>query len=537
MIDERNYEQPVTRQIVSDMHFLIDPLQSVYRTADIFLDEVEITTDGGIFPTLFPSAVINTTYTYNQEFREQVVFSPLETSIADFYFRKSQTKFRYDRVLGNVLTVLSYLGGIWSSVHIWFSLFAQTYSWHSFINCLSNKLYNYPSQMKKKQKKSKAIEQKEIDKSPIISPELNENRKSMYSKILDKVQAYLSYERKLNLSFCEMWKFIVQSILSFFKFEDEKYALMKKSHENITTDLDICNILKKLHEFDKIKKILFSDEQHLILTFSPKPEVISSEVDPDLLKMTASGLKSLSKSIRVKKNLRLLEDEANFDEIKPFKQLIFAWKTLKTTKETTLSLNKNLLNMLGEDFTKTLDITEDEMKMIFGQGQGKFMSLIKSLKANDGFSQRIKPKSFVKSVVIQSPSENFIDCNENDGRFINVGNKIEKVDVKKKTENKKEIKEKPVRFLKQATMRKQIHSKLNRVKDKLCLGHLKREIYEGVEYPEKKSINNEEIELISKDCKMTSPEMMYSQKVSLTCDNKEDFLFLKKEPPDLANKK
>ncbi len=47
VIDETNYDNPVTRQVISDTHFLIDPIKAIYRTADIFLNEIEISTDEG----------------------------------------------------------------------------------------------------------------------------------------------------------------------------------------------------------------------------------------------------------------------------------------------------------------------------------------------------------------------------------------------------------------------------------------------------------------------------------------------------------
>lgn len=123
--------------------------------------------------TIFPIHIIK-----NSENR-QTVFTALDGSqkvnIGDFYFRKSQTKYKYNRYLGNLLTVLSYLGGIWSTAHIAFALIAMPYSRNSFMNTLANKLYNYPSQMKRRTKKSKTIEERSSQayNSGTISPELN----------------------------------------------------------------------------------------------------------------------------------------------------------------------------------------------------------------------------------------------------------------------------------------------------------------------------------------------------------------------------
>lgn len=510
------------------MHFLVDPIKSVYRTSDIFLNEVEITTDSGVFPSLFPTTETNISYTYSQEFREQTIFTTLDASqkvnIGDFYFRKSQNKFKYDRFLGNLLTVLSYLGGIWSSIYIWFAIMAGAYSRNFFMNSLANKLYNYPSQKRKKTKKQpKAIEENE---SP-LSPNMNESKKSVYSKMMTKIEAYLSYDRKLYLTFCDMWRFIFESIFFCYRFKDEKYVLMKKTKENLNKDLDICNILKKIHELEKIKNILFSDEQQLMLGFSPKPDVYSSDVDPSLLQMTSSGLKTLSKSIRLKrrKKSRLLEEEVNFDDIKPFRQLIFAWKTLKTAKQNSLMINENLVKMFGDEFSKTLDITEDEMQVICNQSKEvgkKFFNLISNLKHNnDDQTQSIlspTPLIGVSNSAKLTYSESYIDAPETNDRLVIVGNKIEKI-----TSKKNSIRMVNSKTLKQykSPLKVQLQTKLNNIKDKLGLGHLKIDL-RNYQQPSELTTRNQEVELVQQE---TRDEMLTSKEPG------GDVPFLKKKPP------
>ena len=505
------------------MHFLVDPIKSVYRTSDIFLNEVEITTDGCVFPSLFPSTETNISYTYSQEFREQTIFTTLDASqkvnIGDFYFRKSQNKYKYDRFLGNLLTVLSYLGGIWSSIYIWFAIMAGAYSRNFFMNSLANKLYNYPSQKRKKTKKhTKVIEETD---SP-LSPNMNESKKSVYSKMMSKIEAYLSYDRKLYLSFCDMWRFIFESIFFCYRFKDEKYVLMSKTKDNLNKDLDICNILKKIHELEKVKNILFSEEQQLMLGFSPKPDVYSSDLDPSLLQMTSSGLKTLSKSMRLKKRKksRLLEEEVNFDDIKPFRQLIFAWKALKSAKQTSLMINENLVKMFGDEFSKTLDITEDEMLVICNQSKEvgkKFFDLISNLKHNDDPTRSIMSPMPLLGVCNSAKlgltySESYIDAPETNDRLVIVGNKIEKISSKKGSIRMVESKS-----LKQykSPLKIQLQTKLNNIKDKLGLGHLKTDL-RNYQQPSELTTRNQEQE--------TRDEM-------LTSKDPGDVPFIKKKPP------
>ena len=232
--------------------------------------------------------------------------------------------------------------------------------------------------------------------------------------MIEKIETYLSYDRKLKFSFGEMWRFIVQNIICFVKNTTEKAVLMKKSEENLMKDLDITNVLRKLHEFDKIKSLLFSDQQQIILGFSPKPDIISCEVDPSLLEFTSLGMKSLSKSFRVRKfkKTRLLQEELSFDEIQPFKQLIFAWKTLKNSGKDKILINENLAKMFGEEFSKIVDLSEEEMRLFYDQQKfngNKVVNLMRNLKKCE---ENTGEKNF------SLHSENFVDCLENKGSIV-----------------------------------------------------------------------------------------------------------------------
>ena len=158
-MDEFNIMTPIKRQITSDIHFIVDLMRSVYRSADIFFSEVTIKTDKGYLPFLFQENQFINNFTFENELREQAVFYSVNNSaanpnIADFYFRKSQTAFHYKRNLGNLLATISYLGGIWSSLSLLCYLIISKYDENSFFIKLSNKLYNFPSQKRTRKKKA-----------------------------------------------------------------------------------------------------------------------------------------------------------------------------------------------------------------------------------------------------------------------------------------------------------------------------------------------------------------------------------------------
>lgn len=419
-----DFENPITREIISDIHFLIDPINPIYRTADIFLNEIEITTDTGYIPTMFKTIDPNKTYSYNQEFREQTVFSfagNQKNNIADFFFRKSQTKHIYNRFLGNLLAILSYLGGIWSTCFFSCKVILQVYNRYSLLNELANKLYNYPSQKKIKNNldnKNRSNINFNInenqDKSINISGMSPKSKsKHMYSKIRSKIEDYLSYEQKLNFGFFGMWKFIFQNLFGFFHFKEEKYKLMKQGKRNIKNDLDICVILQKLHELDKIKSLLFSEDQLVLLSFSPKPEIINNDLNSSEIKYK----NGLTKTIYQTERGSLFKKQISFNNIKPFEKLILSWKTLKETHEKSLKINDNLLKMFDEHFKKTVGISENEIQFFCDKNLNgrKSSSCFKNSKDKTKSSEFIKgfKRTDDKTMKItKTLSENFIECDE-----------------------------------------------------------------------------------------------------------------------------
>ena len=242
------------------------------------------------------------------EFREQTVTTDptqFKFAIADFYFRKSQTKFRYERNVGDLWAILSYLAGNWSSCYVCFLFILRSYNRNFFINSLSNKLYSFPSQKKKKKNVRSEIEQIEINPN-----------KSLYQKILEKIKIYLSYDEKLKIMFFKMWEYMIKNLFSFIKFKDETMFLMEKSQENLMCDLDICNILKKLQEFDKVKNLLFTEDQQYVLSFTPKPDILTKIEEENLQKKpNKSYIPKRKKTIKRKE--RLLSDSRNFEDLAP----------------------------------------------------------------------------------------------------------------------------------------------------------------------------------------------------------------------------
>ena len=73
----------------------------------------------------------------------------------------------------------------------------------------------------------------------------------------------------------------------------KKEKIYVKTKNLYSKTLDICDILKKIQEIDKLKAILFSSKQNILFNFMTKPLI-----DEDSLSNSTSDLKLNSKKSR-----------------------------------------------------------------------------------------------------------------------------------------------------------------------------------------------------------------------------------------------
>ena len=339
-VDENNIDNPITAQISSDMHFLVNPLQPYYGTADIFMSDMYVNTDHSFFPSLTNDVNIQRTYTFKQEISQQSMFTNSKDSYGDFYFRKSQTTYHYNRTIGKFLEILSYLGGIWSTVYIVLSITIKAYARYDFINALANKLYEYPSETRKKNGNSnKGLPAENNDKSILGSKE----------KIIKQLEEHLSYDRTLRIGFWTILKYVF-SPFCFCLRKNKKVILLRKSEENLMKDLDICTILTKIQKLDAMRKVLFDPDQEFILGYYPKTSIKVVEEKPRNQRDIYNGRRRRSS----KKNF--MGTQIDFDSnVKNYENLVICWNNLKKKKT---GVNDRIIEMFG-----------DELKRIFSMDQ------------------------------------------------------------------------------------------------------------------------------------------------------------------------
>ena len=240
---------------------------------------------------------------------------------------------------------MSYIGGIWSSSYLVLRIIIVKYREAKYIQEISNKLYNFPSQ-KQAQKKKKGDEKKNSKNKKKKIPPKNEKDKvkdlqnatntkteqdelkteeiktmKFHEKVGNKIQEYLEYERKLILGFKDCIQILIESMMCpKRKFKSEKTILFENTKEFLESDLDLTNIIKRLHDLEKLKNLLLNDEQLIIFDYCPKPIVVNdlSEINND---KNRDNNKELSILRRNSSSVRSPSSRKHLKRIKKYKNI------------------------------------------------------------------------------------------------------------------------------------------------------------------------------------------------------------------------
>ena len=291
------------------------------------MNELEVKLEKTFFDEFFTSETVLKNYTFNQEIRNQANFlrnDQPNTKIADILIQKSDNKIEFTLNSGSFLEVASYVGGIWSISFLILSQIIKSYNKNEFNIDIGNKLFTFKS------KNHNNYEQKP-----------NEN-------VVQKIENYINGSNKLKMSFLENFKFL---FFSFFC-ENDKINHFKTNHLLISESFDICAILGKLQQLDKIIKLLLSSDQLTIFNFFLKPEVILDD-------------KNIKISLFDKNNFFSSCSLNHSDEIKRknmIMEFINAWDNIKkkNLNDQDNKINEKLINFVGKYLKEIVDSKEEK---------------------------------------------------------------------------------------------------------------------------------------------------------------------------------
>ena len=389
IIDSKNYEDPIKHTIVNEYRY-ID--LSFRKNLDIFFQDITLNSDDGWLFSNF-SEFTEIGYVFQDSDFFSVDADNMENSRFAINLYSDKKVQSLQRTYTKVGDLLARLGGIMQSlmliayVFIYFehSLFLKNTILNSLFvfqtkeqnlsrkqsknNLFDNKEYKYVDKLSsssRKQTKNFPICPQNIFKkftvleSELTKPNSNPLQKFNNFNIEDtmtmsinpgkdknwfksaffarkkKILEYQAYKeetpktQKLNFGMIKYFILTIKSHLPFFKmtFEEELY---KKSEKIYEKELDYIEILKKLQDVEKLKKILLTPKQIKLFEFLSKPMLHLNELTEENRSMNSINLDN--------KENKNLED---------LKKVIDYYENLKS--EGILSeVDKRLLRIFNDD--------------------------------------------------------------------------------------------------------------------------------------------------------------------------------------------
>ena len=198
--------------------------------------------------------------------------------------------------------------------------------------------------------------------------------------------------------------------------KNDKINYLSKNGEAISEQLDICSILRKLHEVEKLKKLVLSPEQLTIFNFSQKPYLdldskFNKYHDKDYFYPSASYISKKRESLLVsdKQNHNMFLETNRSDKVMknfdPYASLVHSWEYLKTKKnnEEEKKFNERLFELIGRKIKEILE--ENEKKIEKNEGLN-----VKESNDNKNLNlllTHMKSQKEISMIELETKKENF----------------------------------------------------------------------------------------------------------------------------------
>ncbi|CAD8080799.1 unnamed protein product [Paramecium sonneborni] len=258
------YEDVISIQYTQ---FSLQNSKSLHSTFKV----TETTTDYGIFRTnnildtaLSQSTIKEESTSYNQQFLVQ-------NSIF-LEYRRSQ----YQRNYLKLYTLLGQMGGLWQITIVFMNCLFYPILFSSMNLAMANKIFRFENQESLDLDIMSVAKSVPINKSDIreyqddaLKSENLQARKSFaeFSKTQHEIKKFLR-KKKCSLNF---------TLLDNIKFQlgckKDKQRQLKYAMNKIINKLDICQLISKFNELDKLKHILLNKDQLALFNYLPKPMI------------------------------------------------------------------------------------------------------------------------------------------------------------------------------------------------------------------------------------------------------------------------
>ncbi|CAD8168722.1 unnamed protein product [Paramecium pentaurelia] len=407
-------------QTYIDDSFYINFLPSIIsKSANLFLKQFQVESDQSLTP--FQQITQDQFYILDQsEVRERVDFYKEDNvEVATIFLRKSPYKTQIYRSYLKIDNLLSNLGGIQQILFFFLGFILALYNRFQLLIELANKLYEFMlvekqskrmhennlnlvnqliterqyldskvtecdatiqllNQTQVKQKENNSKLKFEDQQQAIFKVNrkgktfLKKSTKFYYDEQKKAYRSHISngleyFESQINLLIrrAKPIKLSFQLLMNYVSCQllfrnKRKIILMNKAMNQLSTQIDLFNILTKLNEIDKLKEVLLTSEQQLLFDFTPKP-IISLDykdvkIDRFLIEQNSRcdlDLEIQQKEKQIKeveisqKSLHLKADSSLYERI--YKAYDKVLNGLTVSNQYEQYINNQLINQLGAE--------------------------------------------------------------------------------------------------------------------------------------------------------------------------------------------
>ncbi|CAD8051934.1 unnamed protein product [Paramecium sonneborni] len=240
--------------------------QKAQKTIVAYHKTIYVETDVGLFIEDFQEK------NSFQSFLEKESSDVVDTNkLIEYVYQLDPRQTFYDRSYPKIQDIIGTIGGLWQALYFTISILIMPFVQGFMELCLINKFFNFSY-------KADAIYDDcsiSQNRSHLFSPPQSKstikksftNQKLQVDKITDTSQiAKFLRERKhlLKLNLSDLCGFMLGS-------QKKQRKQFEYSQNKIQQKLDITFILSKLFEIDKLKMVLFNDNQLKLFNYFPKP--------------------------------------------------------------------------------------------------------------------------------------------------------------------------------------------------------------------------------------------------------------------------
>ena len=281
IISPSNYSTPVTKYLSHTYWYLVPDKQTIQ--AEVFMNEQEILTDDNLLfegwnPKNLTTYQIDSTEIRTQPSVLEKANDDSSYNLISIVLRKSNFKYTTRRLFPKLQEGLASVGSVFSLALGVFGIITAMYARRAFALNIANQLYEFDfNDLQQKEKiesqwkanKAEGSSGKQQEKSSMVKIRAQDTSKESAQED-SEFSLQIPKKRTIKYHFGDFLVGLTPCT------RRKKDLLVQNAVKAAEKEIDLVEIVKKLHEFDKFKN-LFLDEDEIRLLSYVQPPVISNQ--------------------------------------------------------------------------------------------------------------------------------------------------------------------------------------------------------------------------------------------------------------------